>query len=50
MSKIAIVVFDKFTDVDYEQNGFEQVGEERSDEFFGTPWFVMEKNLDRKRI
>jgi GNAT superfamily N-acetyltransferase len=30
----------------YEQNGFERTDEKASaDEFFGTPWFVMEKKL-----
>lgn len=31
----------------YEQNGFER-GEVRTDEFFGTPWFPMEKKLNGK--
>jgi len=30
----------------YEQNGFEHSGEGDADEFFGTPWFSMEKKLN----
>jgi putative acetyltransferase len=29
----------------YEQNGFERAGDDRSDDFFGTYWFPMEKKL-----
>ncbi len=30
----------------YERNGFEHTGEGDADEFFGTPWFSMEKKLN----